>query len=1129
MKEKFKSLKFTDWCIQNRTAVYVFTVTLALAGYVAFSGMPKEQFPDIVVPTISITTIYPGATPIDVENLITKPLEKQLKAINGLKELKSKSISDVSIVTAEFTTDMDVDKAKREVQEAVDKAKTDLPSDLDEDPEVQEFDFSEFPIMNINLFGDLPLDKIQKFADELEEKIETLPEITRVDIIGGLVREVQIDVDLYKMQATGITFNDIEQAVAQSNVNISSGEIQIDRFNRNLRVAGQFDKMADIENIIVSNSQGVSVFLKDFAVVLDGYEEKKDYARLDGKPVITLDVIKRSGENLLAASDAIKVILDDSEENKFPEALNYTITGDMSDGTRTNLNELFNTVIIGFVLVLVILMFFMGLKSAFFVALAGPLSALVAFLILPSMDFTLNVIVLFSFLLALGIIVDDAIVVIENTHRIFHKYDFNIEKSASYGAGEIFVPVLAGTLTTLGPFIPLLFWPGIVGNFMYYLPATLIVTLGASLLVAFVMNPVFAVSFMKKNEHLLKPSPKRLFIIVAVLVFLGIIGHLMGSPGFGNLMIFIGILAVINHYFLNPLVLRFQEKYWPFLVGKYNNVVTSFTKGSRPIIVIVSTILLLVLSLVFFIISKPVVDFFPSSDPNQIFIYLEMPQGTDAEVTNEIAKNIEEKVYSALGDNNPDVKSVVANVGINAFDPNNPDFTATPHKARITINFVEYGKREGNSQEFLDRFREMFSSGVAGGTITVDKEASGPPTGAAVAIEISGDDFLELQKLETTIRGKIADAGITGLEGLKSNLELTKPEIIVDIDEEKAQLEGVSLAQIGINMRTALFGKDVSKYRAADEDVDIRVRLREEDRTDPQQLLGVDMAFMDMASGRYKQIPIGSVAELRYDQAYSSINRIDQKRVVSLTSNVTADASSAAINAEIQKQINGMELPSGYEIKLGGEQEEQAETSDFLTIAFLGALVLMFMIMVVQFNSTIKPLIIFTTVLFSLIGIFLGFGITGMKVSIVMTGVGMFALAGIVIRNGILIIEFIDQQREAGVPVHEAVIEGGRTRMTPVILTAMAAILGLFPLAIGFNIDFPGLFSSFEPDIHIGGDNVAFWGPLAWTIIFGLIVATFLTLLVVPSMYLFAYQTKHWFKRKFSKEKEDNQILEKKE
>lgn len=1120
MKEKFKSLKFTDWCIRNRTAVYVFTASMALAGYISFSNMPKEQFPDVVVPTISISTVYPGATPIDIENLITKPLEKQIKAINGLEELKSKSISNVSVITAEFDTDMDVDEAKREVQEAVDKAMGDLPSDLDEDPEIQEFDISEFPIMNINLYGDLPLDKIQNFADDLEEEIETLPEITRVDIIGGLEREIQINVDRYKMQAAGITFGDIEKAVAQSNVNISGGEIEIGKFDRNMRVAGQFDDMTDIENIIVANSQGVSVFLKDIANVVDGYEEKNDYARLDEKPVITLDVIKRSGENLLEASDKIKDILENYEAEKFPEALSYTITGDQSDGTRTNLNELFNTVIIGFVLVLVILIFFMGFKSAFFVALAGPLSSLIAFLILPSFGFTLNMIVLFSFLLALGIIVDDAIVVVENTHRILHKYNFGIKKSASYGAGEIFVPVLTGTLTTLGPFIPLLFWPGIVGNFMIYLPVTLIITLGASLLVAFVMNPVFAVSFMRKNEHLEERRAKPMFITVLVLIAIGIICHFAGVPGLGNLLFVIAILTVFHHYILASFVKKFQEKYWPKFTNSYHKLVSRFTKGRRPILVILSTVLLLVLSIGIFSASKPVIEFFPSADPNQVFIYLELPQGTKAETTNEVAKKIEEKVYGVLGKNNPDVESVVTNVGINAGNPQNPDFAPTPHKGRITINFENYGDRvQTDTEEMLEKIREVFKGGIAGGSLTIEQEASGPPTGSPIDIQISGDDFSTLQQLEAQIRQEIVASDITGIENLKSNLELTKPEIIVDVDEEKAQLEGVSMAQIGMTLRTALFGKDISKYRAADEDVDIRVRLKEEYRNEPEELLGLDIAFMDMATGQYKQIPMGSLARLRYDQAYSAINRIDQERVVSLTSNVSANASATAINAKLQRIINEMELPAGYDIKLGGQQEEQAETSAFLTVAFLGALLLMYLIMVTQFNSAIKPLIIFTTVVFSLIGVFLGFAIFNMEMSIVMTGVGMFALAGIVIRNGILIIEFIDQQRETGVNVHDAAVEAGRVRMTPVILTAMAAILGLFPLAIGFNLDFVSLFSSFEPNFHLGGDNVAFWGPLAWTMIFGLIVATFLTLLVVPSLYVFAYETKHWFRRKFSSEK----------
>lgn len=1118
MKETFKTLKFTDWCVENRTAVYVFAIILVLAGYVGFTSMPKEQFPDIVVPTITVSTIYPGATPIDIENLITEPLEKRIKAINGLDKLKSKSISNVSIITAEFNTDMDVDKAKREVQQAVDKALSELPSDLEEDPEVQEFDISEFPIMNINLYGNLPMDKIQNYADELEEKIETLPQITRVDVIGGLEREIQINVDLNKMKATGITFRDIENAVKMSNINISAGEVEVGKYERNMRIAGQFQNIEDIENIVVRNTLGVTMKLKDIAEVVDGYKERDSYARLNGKSVITLDVIKRAGENLLEASAQIKGILKHYQEEKFPDALNYEITGDQSDATKTNLRELFNTVIIGFILVLIILMFFMGLKSAFFVAIAGPLSALIAFLILPSMGFTLNIIVLFSFLLALGIIVDDAIVVIENTHRILHKYDFGVKKSAKYGAGEIFVPVLSGTLTTLGPFVPLLFWPGIVGNFMYFLPATLIVTLGASLLVAFVMNPVFAVSFMRKNEHLEKPSLRRLITVVLVLVALGVSAYFLEAPGFGNLMFIIAVFAVINHYVFIPMVEKFQHSVWPWFTDSYHSLVSRFTKGMRPVLVLLGTVLLLILSVVYFISSNPVVEFFPSPNPNQIFIYLEYPQGTDAETTNQATKEIEEKVYQVLGKDNPDVESIVTNVGINADNPINPDFTVTPYKGKVTINFVNYSDRHHiNTSEVLEKLREVFRDGIPGGTIIVGRDASGPPTGAEIAIEIFGEDFEKLQAIEQEVRDRIREAGIGGIENLKSNLELNKPEIIVDIDREKAQLAGLSLAQIGMVMRTALFGKDISKYFAADEETDIRLRLKEKYRNEPQKLLRLEIAFLDPATAKYKQVPLGNLATLRYDQAFSAINHINQKRVITLNSNVASGTSATEVNAQIQKVIDNMALPAGYNIQLGGQQEEQSETANFLGIAFLAALILMYLIMVIQFNSAVKPLIIFTTVVFSLIGIFVGFGVTGMSMSIVMTGVGMFALAGIVIRNGILIIEFIDQAREGGMDVHKAAVEGGRVRMTPVILTAMAAILGLLPLAVGFSLDFGSLLTSFEPDIHLGGDNVAFWGPLAWTIIFGLIVATFLTLLVVPSLYVFAYETKQWFLRKFRK------------
>ena len=1121
MNDSFKSLGFTNWCIRNRTAIYVFTVILSIAGIVSFMRIPKEQFPDIVIPTISVSTIYPGATPVDVENLITKPIERQLKSINGVRKISSKSISDFSSIVVEFNTNVEVAVAKQKVSDAVDKASKDLPTDMDEDPRVDELDFSEFPIMNINLAGELPLDKLKSYGEYLEERIETLPQITRVDIVGGLNREIQIYVDLYKMQAAGISFNDIEMAVGADNVNISGGEIRIDRLRRNVRVTGQFKDAEQIKNIVVRSSRGNTVFLRDFASIVDGYAEKQDFARLDGKPVVTLNIIKRSGENLLEASEGIQRIIEEAKAAKFPEGLNVIITGDQSESTKNDLNELLNTVIIGFILVLVGLMFFMGLKSAFFVALAGPLSTLVAFLIMPGLDYTLNVIVLFSFLLALGIIVDDAIVVIENTHRLLHKHrEINIIKAAQAGAGEVFVPVLAGTLTTLGPFFPLLFWPGIVGNFMQYLPVTLIITLGASLLVAFVMNPVFAVDFMVRDEHLQVPKRSSFVKWAIAYVVIALLSYLGGFTALGSFALIMLLSHAAYQFFLYKTIRNFQESYWPVVVRAYERMLTKLTAGRAPYAVVGVAVVALILSTIGFGLSNPKVSFFPDPEPNFAYVYCELPIGTDANVTDSITQILEKRVFALIGPNNPAVESVIANVGLNAGDPQNPDRVATPNKSKVTVAFVKYSERNGfETRKMLDEIRKDFEKNpIPGATLTVEKERAGPPTGKPVNIEISGEDFTALQDLEQRVRQDIAAAGITGIEELKSDLKLNKPEIILEIDQEKAQREGISLASIGMSLRTALYGKEISKLRDADDDHPIQLRLKESFRSSPEQLLALNIAFMDMATGRFRQVPLAALASISYKPAYSGINRKNQKRVVTLSSNVVEGGNANQINQELQaKVLNALTLPEGYEVRLTGEQEDQKETSDFLGVAFLGALALMFAVMVTQFNSVVKPLLIFSTVLFSLIGIFIGFGLSGMTMSVVMTGVGMFALAGIVIRNGILLIEFIDEQRAAGVDPVTASIQAGATRITPVILTAVSTISGLIPLAIGFNINFGTLLSDFKPNIHLGGDNVAFWGPLAWTIIFGLTIATFLTLIVIPSMYVAAWKTKHKIKGLFSK------------
>ncbi|MBL0309979.1 MAG: efflux RND transporter permease subunit [Bacteroidetes bacterium] len=1112
--ERLKELKFTSWCIDNATSIYVFTLIIVFSGFSIYQSLPKELFPDVVVPTISIVTIYPGATPEDIETLITKPIEKQVKGLNGVKKVTSNSLSDVSIMTVEFGTSLDPVVCKQRVTDAVAKGKKDLPNDLKNDPQIQEFDINELPIMNINLAGDFPLDQIKKYAKDLKDRIESMKEITRVDIVGGVDREIQVNVDMYKMTAAGITFMDIENAIQRENLNISGGEVRVDDLRRNLRVTGQFKQPKELENIVIRSFTGTTVFLKDIASVEDWYAEKQDFAQLDHKPVVTLNVVKRSGENLINATDQIYTILDDYQANKFPQGLHVKVTGDTSENTRDQLHELLNTVILGFIFVVFILMFFMGFSNAFFVGLSVPLATLAAFLFMPSLGMTMNVMVLFSLLLALGIVVDDAIVVIENTHRIYNRYDLSIQKSAKYAAGEVFIPVLAGTLTTLAPFFPLLFWPGIVGKFMRNLPVTLIITLGASLFVAFVMNPVFAVSFMSKDDHDSKPKLKdytKGFVFFGVIA---IIAYITKHFGVGNFALLFLLLILFYHFVLRHAITAWQTKLWPKVMRAYRKMLRVFIKGYRPLWVPLGAFALLILSWMVYLSTKPQIEFFPSGNPNFVYVYCKLPMGTDANVTDSVTRLIEQRVYKVIGEDNPDVTSVISNVGLGAGDPQNPDKVATPNKSKVTVAFKKYAQRQKpNTSVWLNKIREEFKSGVSGAEISVEKESHGPPVGKPINIEIIGDDFAELQKLSNKLKGEIDKEGIEGIAELKSDLQISKPEIIIDLDKEKMQREGISLGQVGGELRTALFGKEASKFRDKSEDAPIQLRLRAEDRRHLEQLLNINISYMDMSIGQFRQVPLSSIATTRYDNSISVINRKNQHRLVTLSSDVTDDHSANEIIPQIELIIANMDVPEGYDIKMTGEQEQQKETSDFLGTAFLGALGLMFLILVIQFNSVIKPLIIFTTVLFSLIGIAVGFSITHMKLSIVMSGVGLFALAGIVIRNGILLIEFIDEMRERGSDVEEAVVEGGATRMTPVILTAAAAILGLIPLAVGLNMDFEKLFSEFNPHFYIGGDNVMFWGPLAWTMIFGLVTATFLTLLVVPAIYMLGHKVRTRLKK----------------
>jgi multidrug efflux pump len=1113
MQDIEKEFKPTSWAIDNKISIYVATVFISLMGIVSYIMLPKENFPEVVFPQIYVATIYQGASPTDIENLISKQLEKQMKSISGVKKITSNSIQNFSNVIVEFDTDVDVDKAKQDVKDAVDRAKADLPSDLQEDPQVREIDISEVPIMNVNLSGDYDLQTLKKYAEDLQERIESLGEIRRVDIIGALDREIQINVDLYKVALAGVSLDDVASAIQYENVIMPGGQVSVSGMKRSLSVSGEFANAEEMANTVVGSIRGGKIYLKDIADVVDTHKEQESFARLDGKNVITLNVIKRSGKNLVEASDKIFAIRDEFVADVLPPGAKVTITGDQSERTRTTLHDLINTIIIGFALVTIILMFFMGATNAFFVALSVPLSSFIAFMVFPMIGFSFNMMTLFSFLLALGIVVDDAIVVIENTHRVFDNGKVPIRKAAKIAAGEVFLPVLSGTLVVLAPFVPLAFWPGVVGSFMKYLPITLIIALLASLLVAYIMNPVFAAEFMSVHEHDHEKKSKftKGFKVTAIVLgSLALVSYVVGAIGLGNFAVFAFAVYSAYHFWLVRVISHFQTDFWPKVQDRYKKVVDWTLVKRRPLLVVASVVGLFIFSIVFTAIRKPAVGFFPSGDPNFIFTYIRMPIGTDQTVTDSVTRIVEQRINEVVGKNNPAVQSVISNVAIGASENRFDGGTqASPHLGKVAVAFSKYSERGGQStKEYLSKFREAVK-GVKGAEISVDKEPSGPPTGKPVSIEIAADDFDLLVKTSNDLRRFLTDAAVPGVEELKSDFQADKPEIVIKIDREKANREGISTAAIGGALGTAVYGREVSRFRDENDDYPIQLRIKNSQRNDINTLMSLPITYRDMGmGGQIRQVPLSAVAKVEYSNSYGGIKRIDQKRVVTLESNVLVGYNANQVVSDITAKLKDFPLPDGVTVTMTGEQQDQTETLNFLLIAFGIAFFMIFMILVTLFNSISKPLIILSEIVFSIIGVLIGFSLFKMEISILMVGVGVMALIGVVVRNGILLVEFTDLLRSQGMEMKAAISEASKTRMTPVLLTALAATLGLVPLAVGLNIDFVTMFTELNPHIYFGGDNVIFWGPLSWTMIFGLIFGTFLTLILVPVLYLLMAQLK---------------------
>ena len=1133
MKNKLKEFGLTSLAIDNSTSVFLVSFMILLFGLQSYQKMPKQQYPDASMPTIFVNTPYFGNSAEEIENLISRPIEKELEGVEGIKSVNSTSIQDFSVIVAEFDASLEMSEVLRKTKDAVDKAKSELPTDLKQDPEILEINFSEIPIVTVNVSGDYSPDELRAYAEQLKNKIELIKEVSKVQMRGQQEREMKIDVDLNKMQSLKVSFTDIENAVITENLTMSGGEIVKNGFRRAVRIVGQFTSDIELENIIVKSEKQQPIYLKDIATVKYGYKERTSYARSDGYPVISLDVIKRKGKNLLAAADELKIVLA-QEVNELPSDLKVSLFNDQSVNTRNEVSNLENSIISGVILVVLVLLFFLGLRNASFVGIAIPLSMLMGILFLYVSGTTMNIVVLFSLILALGLLVDNGIVVVENIYRYMQDGYSSIE-AAKFGTGEVAWPIIASTATTLAAFLPLAFWPGIMGEFMKFMPITLMLVLGSSLFVALVINPVLTSRFMKVDTQADERSGyitkrKNVFIGIAIMLLIAVAGQIINIDWIRNLMVLAAAISALNFFLLRPGAFLFQNSMMPRLEKFYNRFVTFALDGIKPILFFIGTFLLLFASGLLFAVKTPKVTFFPSADPIYINTFIELPLGVDIEKTNEITKEVETKILQILEKNEQIVEAVLTQIGENTSDPNQPPEPGlTPHKARITVNFVPTQDRGGvSTREILNEIRGSIKN-YAGVKIFVDKNADGPPTGKPINLEIRGDNIDTLVTLTARVKALINNLPIEGIEGLNADVNIGKPELLIDIDRAAARRYELSTFSISDALRTSVFGKEVSKYKDGEDEHSIMLRLSEKYRNDENKLINQKVTFRNPANGQIVQVPISAVATFNYSSTYSSIRRLDGQRVITLSSNLLDGYNANEIVTELQNEMSSFDLPEGYTYEFTGEQQQQAEDMAFLGGALLLAVFLIFIILVIQFNSIISPFIVILSIVFSLIGVLLGYVITGSTISVIFTGVGIISLAGVVVNNAIVLIDYINllirnKSDDQGLsstdelPYHEiknSIIEAGGTRLRPVLLTAITTVLGLIPLALGINFNFFTLISELDPQYFSGGDNTAMWGPMAWTIIYGLTFATFLTLVVIPVMYWLAYRAKMVFvKRK---------------
>ena len=1128
MDKKNKEFFLSSWAINNKTIIYVLMIIFLISGVTAYKTMPRELFPEINSSNIFITTVFPGNNAEEMEKLITDPLEQEIKGVIGLIDIESTSSEGISIINIEFDDEIPTALARQRVKDLVDNVTVgdDWPTfnNSKVDPNIFEFDIAErFPVLNISLVGDYKVEELKEYAEYIETRIERLPQVKTVEIRGIQDFEVEVAVNPYMMKATKTSYSDIINAIAQENVTISAGSLISDGQRRNVKIIGEVSDPSELNRIIVKRDNG-PVYLEDVASVSFKEKEITSYTRSFDKKTIMLEVVKRGGQNAIFASNSIQEIIREAKKDFLPSNLEVVIQNDQSEYTINSVNDLMNNLIFGIILVVTVLTFFLGLRNALFVGFAIPMSMFMSLVILSAFGLTLNRMVLFGLVMGLGLLVDNGIVVVENIYRLMSKEGVPRIQAAKLGIGEVALPIIVSTATTIAAFIPLGTWPGTLGEFMIYFPITLSAILGSSLIVAIFFNSMLVSSFMDLSEK--EISRKNLLRMTYILGGFAIVFVLFqDTRAIGTLLAFICFLFWSYKYVIKNLAIRFQNTFLIRLENIYNDFLSFALSGIRPFLFLAGTFLLFITSIVLMGIFPPKIEFFPDNEPQQILVYLEYPEGTDIEKTNETLIQIESEIYEVInnpkyldGDYNFLVESAISQVGEGAGNPET-DAGGTgeiPHKALITMTMREFKYRRGMSSEELRKDIQLeLIDRFPGIAISVEKDTQGPPGGYPVNIEIYGDDYERLIETAISMKNYLNKENIEGIEQLKIDVSRSKPGLEFQVDREKAGELGIPTGLIGQTIRNSIIGTKAGVYKINGDDYQINVRLDEDYKNSINTIINQNIIFRDQSNGKIKEIPIASVVTEKNITSFSAIKHKELQRSVTLYSSILAGSNANEIVNSAEISLSGFETPKGVDFKFTGEIKQQAENQSFLSGALLTGIALIVLILVFQFNSISKPLIVLASIILSFTGVFLGIVIFNLTFSILMTMLGIISLTGIIVNNAVVLIDYtqllFDRKKIDLNLSKDEIIEksialnliktAGKARLKPVLLTAITTIFGLIPLAIGLNIDFFSLFANWNANIYIGGDNVIFWGPLAWTVIFGITFATFLTLIIVPSMY----------------------------